>query len=570
MNLRSLMNKLDALNENVTSQDLNLAIAGTEQNEPERIKRLADTATKLNVSGVYDPISGNYVSKTGQVSDEGTKAQNLELAKLGLVTPSAHLGTAGVFDNDEVQSKYNQSIQDLSKWSSDRSNQQQSEINRISGMIDQYEKLKNPVKEYINFSKDLVESFGYNYDNELLSELTVPELKQAAKDFGRGVASGATLGYAPEIAAKIRSATGNISYEDALKQELAKNEIAKKRSPWLYDAGSLAPGVVGGIPGAALTAADFAFGKDDLANPFSSDDAPEEEQPTDDQTSSEPTPTEPEEQPEVTEKDSETQTTQIQQSLVKQGYDVGTTGADGKFGPNTVAAIKQYTSENNLDNDSTAIAKLLGLTQDMLKQTTGKLSESEHMSLLLDTLSRIDEAGIGSVLKGLKKAGKFSSKAAPVSKSATKAAPVTKATSKVVGGAAKSSLLSKIGNIVGPATKWLWNHKFLSLVAALGIYGYAFDSEGNIVSPNMPSGGSDHGGSHSADPHSAKPQATQATQEPQTTQEPQQATSQTSASDLNMLKSQIDIALKYASGDSAPDVQKQLDALKARWTTVSK
>ena len=43
--------------------------------------------------------------------------------------------------------------------------------------------------------------------------------------------------------------------------------------------------------------------------------------------------------------------TKLQTMLIQKGYDVGKTGADGKYGKNTVAAVKQFQRDNGLDPD---------------------------------------------------------------------------------------------------------------------------------------------------------------------------------------------------------------------------
>lgn len=66
----------------------------------------------------------------------------------------------------------------------------------------------------------------------------------------------------------------------------------------------------------------------------------------------------------------------LQQSLISAGYDVGTTGADGKYGPKTQAAVKQYQQANGLSVDGIAgkntQGKLYGATtpSNTQQQTT--------------------------------------------------------------------------------------------------------------------------------------------------------------------------------------------------------
>jgi peptidoglycan hydrolase-like protein with peptidoglycan-binding domain len=41
----------------------------------------------------------------------------------------------------------------------------------------------------------------------------------------------------------------------------------------------------------------------------------------------------------------------LQEKLIKLGYDVGKDGADGEFGRNTLAAVKKFQREHNLVAD---------------------------------------------------------------------------------------------------------------------------------------------------------------------------------------------------------------------------
>lgn len=50
----------------------------------------------------------------------------------------------------------------------------------------------------------------------------------------------------------------------------------------------------------------------------------------------------------------------LQNALIDAGYDVGSTGADGSFGPKTLAAVKQYQKDNGLQVDGIAGKNTLG------------------------------------------------------------------------------------------------------------------------------------------------------------------------------------------------------------------
>ena len=55
-----------------------------------------------------------------------------------------------------------------------------------------------------------------------------------------------------------------------------------------------------------------------------------------------------------------TEVEKLQNALIEKGYDVGSTGADGVFGSNTLAAVKQYQQDNGLTVDGIAGKNTLG------------------------------------------------------------------------------------------------------------------------------------------------------------------------------------------------------------------
>ena len=80
----------------------------------------------------------------------------------------------------------------------------------------------------------------YSHLNEdgTVVQLDESEFWQGAADFGRGVGSGLTAGYADNISAGVQALFTSKTYKDALKAELAKTKQAQERSPWLYYGGS--------------------------------------------------------------------------------------------------------------------------------------------------------------------------------------------------------------------------------------------------------------------------------------------------------------------------------------------
>lgn len=72
---------------------------------------------------------------------------------------------------------------------------------------------------------------------------------QGVTDFGRGLASGATFGYADNAVAAAKALVKGTKYADELKRELAATDAVRKRSPILYGAGDILGTFA--IPGAA-------------------------------------------------------------------------------------------------------------------------------------------------------------------------------------------------------------------------------------------------------------------------------------------------------------------------------
>jgi peptidoglycan hydrolase-like protein with peptidoglycan-binding domain len=532
----------------------------------------------------------------------------------------------GVFDNQEVADKNKQAQADLEKWQTDRKASQEAEINQIKALINQYAKLKGinyTVKESI--SRELIESFGYEYD-DLLQEYSKEQFKSDAADFGRGVASGATLGYAPEIAAKIRSATGDISYEDALKQEIEKNNAAKKRSPWLYDAGSFAPSMaVGGPLGWGLAAADLAYGKDELANPFADDKAPTAT-PDTKQTS---TQVDNSAKPAATNDGNHIENqasphdivSELQTKLINAGFDVGPTGSDGKFGDKTVAALKQYTASKKLPSDLEAYVKLVGdAANDEVKAA---VTEAEKIAALRKTLDALDEgwktAAITGAVNAAKNFGRGIGNKSTVGRKLTQAekdAGYAKSLEKgdvefvnpyhqpsnadnfanklgkgtrgaaIFGGkaAAKAAVLSgkaavfgaglaaKIG---GKLAKFAGNHKIATILAGLALYGYTFNPEGNIVVSNdtAPDIKPDIKPDTTTNQH-GKPDISAPSNIPGNSEKPSEPTNAPgiggNTPELSQLSSQIDWLIKYASTDTSPALAQELSSLKSQWDQLKK
>jgi len=71
----------------------------------------------------------------------------------------------------------------------------------------------------------------------------------------------------------------------------------------------------------------------------------------------------------------------IQEKLLKLGYDVGPTGVDGKYGPNTEAAVKKFQQDNNLQVDGIVGSKTLQALRTTKTSTrVGKKSSRQTSS----------------------------------------------------------------------------------------------------------------------------------------------------------------------------------------------
>lgn len=500
----------------------------------------------------------------------------------------------GIFDNEEVAAKAKQAKIDYDAWYTKRNSEQKADIEKIKSLINQYTKLKGITYTVESISKEIIESFGY----DLINEYSKDEFKSDVSDFGRGVASGATLGYAPEIMAKIRSSAGDISYEDALKQELAKNDAAKKRSPWLYNTGVFAPSIATRGPlGVGMAAADIMYGKDELANPFNNTNtSTDTEQDNTDNTDNMPvTSTEPESSSTSSQQETndEEMVSKLQTKLMNTGFDVGKHGIDGKFGSDTIQALKNYTKENNFPSQFDAMLKLIGDNEEK------PVTESEKIAELRKKLSDIDEGAASSALnlgknivRGIANKGAIGAKktAAEIAadlknnnftdlyKSASKADDIANITGKTIRGATKlgtkaAVIGSKLAlNIGGKIAKYANNHKVASLLAAMAIYGYTFNPDGDIVSNSNTQVDSHPTTQPSVSQVQPTPLSTSANSVSNDTTDDESSTSpsEQNANELKQLASQIGWMFRYTSTDTSPELTTEINKLKSQWDYLSK
>ncbi len=83
----------------------------------------------------------------------------------------------------------------------------------------------------------------------------------------------------------------------------------------------------------------------------------------------------------------------LQQALVDAGYNIGTAGVDGSYGPDTTAAVKKYQQDKGLQVDGIAGEKTLGSLYSA-GQTTQQASPTTsglHLSYISGSASALTD-----------------------------------------------------------------------------------------------------------------------------------------------------------------------------------
>lgn len=355
---------------------------------------------------------------------------------------------------------------------------------------------------------------------------------QKADDFVRSAASGMTLGFADNLAAKVKSMIYGTKYADELKHELEHSAEAGKRSPNLSLGGEVAGTVAlpgGWLAGLGYGAANVASDKF-IRDPHNVATLQAREK-------------ELAQQPvaaQLAPQAPSAETQQLQSKLKASGIDIGKFGVDGKFGPNTITAIQAYKEKNKLPSDVDAIAQLLGekLSESIvnevnpataervfgkmlgtlgkeagaalgdivrvggrtfekypavpgkyIEKSTGKLVDAEEVASLKAAADAAIKPAVSAAEKGA--AGAAEKGAASAGEKAATGA-VEKGAEKAAADAAEKGFLEKFGFKAGrayaktraaggKALAVLTNKKLLALLAALAAFGYFFNQEGNIV-----------------------------------------------------------------------------------------
>lgn len=183
MDIRSLISKLDsiqALNEALTLDQVTAAV-GQEKSEQKRAKILMGLAQKENLPGLYDPVSGYFVSampdrnpmtqqETPRISATASKSSDQKLAQLGLVPQNASTSTflgrmfrgdqKGQYDLDTKQTSRDARLQQLIA----------DLVGKAGPLLDKLEKkYAAPTSESrftSGIARALAESIGYNLFEE--------------------------------------------------------------------------------------------------------------------------------------------------------------------------------------------------------------------------------------------------------------------------------------------------------------------------------------------------------------------------------------------------------------------
>ena len=205
----------------------------------------------------------------------------------------------GIFDNENTALKNQQAQADFAVWKEQRYQQQKKWLDDIRARIGKYEELKHKlnldktaVKESI--SKELVESFGYQYDESILDK-AIP---------GIGVVLGAKEAYDRWMAGDRSGAV--ISTLSTL--------------------GWLVPGPMGWVLGGGIDALDAL--RDSPSKPSN-----------DTESSAETTPTTNVASTQTTTNRTDNPAMQLQTELQQAGYNICPTGVDGKIVKNKVTEI---------------------------------------------------------------------------------------------------------------------------------------------------------------------------------------------------------------------------------------
>lgn len=244
----------------------------------------------------------------------------------------------------------------------------------------------------------LLELHLYYNDKGLLQEYKWNDFKKDASAVGAGAASGITLGYSDNIVASLKAMYKGTSYADELKNELQKTEKIKATSPYLYMAGNIVGATAltagsGGWATAGVMAGQWASDKF-VRDPMNSRTLANREAELAKNPAKTDTPTSKVTTPAVSAGAGMTgapdpAVSELQTALSKAGFQLPAHGVDGRFGPETVKAVKAYTQKNG----GTDVDNIAKLTNIVVAESIifSSMTEAERMSYLKNRLSKLDE-----------------------------------------------------------------------------------------------------------------------------------------------------------------------------------
>jgi len=207
MNLRDLINRIESieLNEGLRLKDIEAQV-GQEKDEQKRAQILMTLAQNNKLPGLYDPVSGYFVSAdpemdrsdsgTGQskprISATGTESSDALLAKRGLVPPKANTSTFLRHLNPFSSSNkdYDAGVQGGSQAAIARQTKEDDELKQLTDLIPKYKALKDKLaslstaKTDAPADKPLKESLMESFSDLFEAGLRLPGPLGAAQSAG--------------------------------------------------------------------------------------------------------------------------------------------------------------------------------------------------------------------------------------------------------------------------------------------------------------------------------------------------------------------------------------------------
>jgi LysM repeat protein len=194
MNIRDLINRMESieLNEGLRLKDIEAQV-GQEQDEQKRAQTLMSLAQANKLPGLYDPVSGYFVSAdpdmgngeygSGQpkprISATGTEDSDALLAKRGLVPPKANTSTFLRKLNPFKSSNqdYDTGIQGGSQAAIARQNKEDEELKQLTDLIPKYKALKDKLAALTGGNTDARTGQGIVPADQPLAEALMESFK---------------------------------------------------------------------------------------------------------------------------------------------------------------------------------------------------------------------------------------------------------------------------------------------------------------------------------------------------------------------------------------------------------